>query len=193
MGSRMDDRVWVSADLEHEPPRGDEDLLESLAAAARERRAGAFDALARRVGSRMMAYAVTILRDRGLAEEAVQEAFIRIYRNLPSYRERNFLAWSFTITNRVCSNLLRRERRHERLLVALRPSHTHDPTQAISSRVVIEAALAALPLHFLQPFLLHEQGLGYDEIGVVLGIPIGTVRSRLFRARMALKELLVAR
>lgn len=174
------------------PEPGRDAALEATAAAAKERKPGAFDALAARIAPRLMAYADGILRDRGLAEEAVQEALIRVYRFLPSYHEKNFLAWCLTITNRACSNLIRRERRHSKLRLVVRGGESADPTHAVGSRLAIEAALASLPVQLRQTFLLHEQGLSYEEVGAVLDIAVGTVRSRLFRARDALRASLRA-
>ncbi|HEX9694829.1 MAG TPA: RNA polymerase sigma factor [Actinomycetota bacterium] len=184
MGSRMDEDVAAPAAVD---ASGEPGSPESLAAAARERRPGAFDALVRHLADRLTGYAIGIVRDRRLAEEAVQEAFIRMYRFLPAYEENNVVAWSFTITHRACSNLLRRERRHARLRQVALPSAVPDPAHAVDRRIALQAAMDQLPEHHRQAFLLHAQGLSYVEIAGVLGVPIGTVRSRLFRARDALR------
>jgi RNA polymerase sigma-70 factor (ECF subfamily) len=72
------------------------------------------------------------------------------------------------------------------------PSHVDDPTPGIGSKVAIQHALDALPVNLRRVFLLHTQGLDYAQIAGVLGTPVGTVRSRLFRAREALRSSLRA-
>lgn len=183
MVSRMEDTRTPSSPSPASP-------LEVVAAAARRREPDAFDRLARMLGGRLTAYATGLLRDHGLAEEAVQETFIRVYRFLPGYRQDNFLAWALTIATRVCATIAARERRHALLPAFVRRPRAVDPMSDARVRLDLEAALAGLPLHLRQTFLLHEQGLSYDEIAAVLAVPVGTVRSRLFRARDALRTAL---
>lgn len=166
--------------------------LEALVVAARDRRPGAFDALARALAGRLTGFARRLLQDQGLAEEAVQETLVRVYRFLPRYREQNFLAWSFTIAHRACANIARRERRHARLHVDSKPyvAAGPDETDGVDVRMAVEDALSRIPQTFREVFLLHHQGLSYDDVAAILGVPVGTVRSRLFRAREALRAQL---
>lgn len=161
--------------------------LDALAAAARAGEPGAFDELVRRAGGRMTAYATRVVGDRAVAEEAVQEALVRVYRFLPRYRDGNFIAWALRITHRACMDALKRERRtgavHE-------PPATHDPHEATDIRAAVDAALATLPEQLRVTFLLHQQGLAYEDVAAILRVPVGTVRSRLHDARRRLRALL---
>lgn len=166
-------------------------VLDLLVGAARAREAGAFDMLARRISSRIMAYAFHALRDRGLAEEATQETLVRIYRSLRRYREGSFVAWSLTIARRVCVDLVERERRSHRANIVPLPVRC-DSTESSDTRAAIEQALGQLPDRLRETFLLRWQGLSYSDISRLLGTPIGTVRSRLHEARRLLREALEA-
>lgn len=164
--------------------------LEALAAAARAEEPGAFDRLARVLSRRMMAFAWRSLQSPSLAEEAVQESLVRIYRFLHTYEERNFLAWCFTITHRVCCDLTKRERRQTRLQV-LDVIGEPDMLETIHTRAALEQALAKLPEHLRTTFLLRQQGLRYEDVAKALDIRIGTVRSRLHETRRVLRAALV--
>lgn len=165
--------------------------LEALALAARDGDARAFDGLVRGVGGRLLAFASRVLGNRALAEEAVQEALVRIYRFLPRYEPKNFLAWSFTVTHRTCMDVAKRERRSAGA-EPLPPEGgvVEDPADAIDVRASVDAALARLPGHLRTTFLLVQQGLSYDDAAQVLEIPIGTVRSRVHEARRLLRAAL---
>lgn len=168
------------------------DNLEALAAAARDGDSDAFDRLIRSVAGRLMAFAYRVLGDRPLAEEAVQDALVRIYRFLPRYKSKNFLAWAFMITHRACLDVIKRERRNP---VPSEPARDREPatddhTDRIDVRASIDAALAAIPEQLRTTFLLVQQGLSYEDVAGILVIPIGTVRSRVHEARRLLRILL---
>jgi RNA polymerase sigma-70 factor (ECF subfamily) len=163
--------------------------LVTLAFAAGSRAPGAFDELVQHVSKRILAVARQMLRDPGLAEEALQESLVRIYRFLPTYSGGSFLAWYLTLTNRVCVDLLRREQRQAPLR-AVDPPAEFDPTEASDVRAVVEQALREVPPDLRSTFVLRQQGLSYADIAAVLGVPVGTVRSRLFEARRLLRQRL---
>lgn len=180
----------VNEELEARAAAGDDAAaLEALACSARDGATGAFDMLARRLSRRLMAVAYRTLGDRPLAEEAVQEAMMRIYRALPRYREGNVLGWSFMILHRTCADLRKRERKHRHAEV-IDVASDADPIAAVDLRTTVEQAVACLPRHLCETFVLHQQGLAYDDIAGVLEVPVGTVRSRLHEARRVLRVML---
>lgn len=167
------------------------DELESLAERAQTGDPAAFDELARVVSGRMMSLAQGTLRDRSLAEEAVQEALTRIYRNLGRYERGSFLAWSLQIARNVCVDVAQRERRQQHLrLIGAEENVGRDEIDSVDVKDQITLALGSLSEEQRTAFLLLLQGLRYEEIARIVGVPIGTVRSRVFHARAHLRHRL---
>lgn len=187
--AKVDDRV-VDLEAVGGPVSVPRAPIEQLALAAREGVPGAFDRLVRSLTPRVVGFAGGVLRDRGLAEEAAQETFVRLYRFLPTYRSENFIAWCFAITHNVCRDLLRREQRAARS-ARIEPDRTPDLMEAADVRRAVEDALDRLPQILRTTFLLHQQGLQYRDVAEVLGCPVGTVRSRLHEARRQLRRMLI--
>ena len=132
------------------------------------------------------------------AEDVVQEACLRAYRAIDSVIESSARAWFLTITHHTGCSWLRKNRPAALTLVddlesveiaPNRPSEQDSETpetalMAKSDRACLEAALAALPLAYRETIILREiEGLNYREIAQVTGVPVGTVMSRLARAR----------
>jgi RNA polymerase sigma-70 factor (ECF subfamily) len=135
--------------------------------------------------------------------DVTQEAFIRAFRALPNFKgESQFFTWLYRIAVNTARNSiakLRRVRRHESVAIEGAEDGEHfvaddaaddaTPEALLASRQVagaVERAVGALPEDMRTALLLREiDGLGYAEIAAQLGIPIGTVRSRIFRAREA--------
>lgn len=142
-----------------------------------------------------------ILRDSHDAEDAVQEAFLRAYRAIGQFRGGDGRAWILTIVRNVCYSHLRKNRRQPEPAPFDDDTHgsTHDPAEAnaLAWREVkselLRQGLDRLPAEFREMIVLHElEGLSYREIAAVVEIPIGTVMSRLARARLRLKTELLA-
>lgn len=184
----MDDRV-IDIEAARSAAAG-RTVVEALAAAAREGVPGAFDELVRTLMPRVLGFATGVLHDRGLAEEAAQETFVRLYRFLPTYRTENFVAWCFAITHNVCRDLLRREQRAARA-AQIEPDRFPDPIEAADVRRTVQDAVDRLPEVLRTTFLLHQQGLAYRDLAAILGCPLGTVRSRLHEARRRLRRSLI--
>jgi RNA polymerase sigma-70 factor, ECF subfamily len=138
-----------------------------------------------------------ILRDRGNAEDAAQEAILRAYRFFGTFRSGDSRAWLLQIVRNCCYTLLKENRPQEEFAVleedAL-PSDAASPeTLAIAShdRERISRALETLPVHFREILVLRElEGCSYKEIAAITSHPIGTVMSALSRARRQLREAL---
>jgi RNA polymerase sigma-70 factor (ECF subfamily) len=157
-----------------------------------------YEILVKRYQKRVHRLAQRLVRDADAADDVAQEAFIRAYYALSRYEQgRNFYFWLSRIAVNLALNHLSREKR----LVALPEDDTNldpalstDPTaeaDASQLKARIGEAIEKLPLHQRSVLLLRAQeGLSYQEIARNLDISIGTVMSRLSRARQALKELL---
>lgn len=190
-GRGMDERVMSLDETESRAVRRARSAeLEDLALGARDGVPGSFEELVRRLTPRVIGFAGGILRDRGLAEEAAQETFVRLYRFLPTYRSESFIAWCLAIAHNVCRDLMRREQRASRA-ATVEPDRVPDPMEAADVRRAVEEALDRLPDVLRSTFLLHQQGLTYRDVSVILDRPIGTIRSRLHEARRQLRRYLI--
>jgi RNA polymerase sigma-70 factor, ECF subfamily len=130
-----------------------------------------------------------LLGDAATAEDITQETFLRVHRRLPDYAFRSsFTAWVFRIAHNAGVDELRARARRDRLVPALAASPSTAPAttgRAGEARVELEAALATLPVDLREALLLIEVlGLRYAEAATVLSVPVGTVKSRVFTARM---------
>lgn len=140
-----------------------------------------------------------LLRNEQDAEDAVQEAFLRAIRHFDGYRGGDMRAWVLTIVRRSCYTWLRRHRGERENTefdetIHHAPAAAEDPeSQALHGalREALAQAIAELPVEFREIVVLRDvQGLSYAEIAEVVGIPIGTVMSRLSRARQRLQRAL---
>lgn len=128
--------------------------------------------------------------DRGLAEDLTQETFLQVYRHLDGFEGRSkFSTWVFQIARNLGIDALRRRDRRQLLPVRLgrQPTEVASPEAAVTLSLVI----AGLPPAMREVLLLVEVlGLTYREVATVVGIPEGTAKSRVFRARRELAERL---
>lgn len=144
----------------------------------------------------LFALSARMLGDREEAADAVQEIFLRAYRALPRFRlNARFHTWLYTIAlNWLRSRL--RSRRSRRAVEARLPPPAGGPDPADvaldrEAERLAAAALDGLPPRYREPFVLrHSQELSIREIGDVLGLPEGTVKVRLHRARLMLAAAL---
>jgi RNA polymerase sigma-70 factor (ECF subfamily) len=153
----------------------------------------AFAELARAAVVRLDRAARLILRDPELARDAVQEALIRVWRDLPKLRDPDrFDAWLHRLTVNSCFDQNRRRRRRV-IEVELTPMHapaTTDPATTQADRDQVDRVLRSLDAHGRAIVVLHYfVGMPLTDVSATLGIPIGTVKSRLHRA---LTEMRVA-
>ncbi len=140
-----------------------------------------------------------LLRDPADAEDAVQEAYLQALRYFAGFRGENARAWLLTIVRRVCYGWIERARRQpwvDSELVDELPGTGDDPETAFlhaERQEQLARAVDALPFPFREVIVLREiQELSYQEIATVTGVPVGTVMSRLARARRRLQRVLEA-
>jgi RNA polymerase sigma-70 factor, ECF subfamily len=137
------------------------------------------------------------------AEDAAQDAYMRAFRHFDGWNGTNARAWLLMIVRRCCYTLLARTRPAEVGVFDEETAHPEAPGQPDDpERAALRAddarllnrAVAALPVEYREVFVLRElEGLSYREIADVAGIPIGTVMSRLSRARAELQRSLRAK
>ena len=171
---------YNEAELVSQAQRGDRSAFGDL---VRHHREGVINVVYRMCG------------DPQLAEDAAQEAFIRAWQKLPGYKPRSpFRNWLFRIATNVALDTLRRERETVELeAVQLQtpnasPESSYDHTEQAE---LVRAAVLALPPASRAVLVLREyEGLSYRQIAETLGIPIGTVMSRLNYARTQLAATL---
>jgi RNA polymerase sigma-70 factor (ECF subfamily) len=171
-------------------------VLRALVDAAKHGDEEAFGALVRSVGDRCMAIAFRILRDVDLAEDAVQTAFITAWRELPALRDPDrFEPWLHRMLVNACYVEARRSRRWTAKVRVLSAEAASPPDDVLTvgDRDQLERGLGRLP-HDQRAVLVfhHYLGLTLPEVADRLDIPIGTAKSRLHYALMALRSALEA-
>jgi RNA polymerase sigma-70 factor (ECF subfamily) len=151
--------------------------------------------------------ALRILGDDALAADATQEAFISAFRSLNSYRGGSFKAWLMRTVTNACYDELRRQKR--RPTVPIEPANDDDeeiesprwladssmtPSEQFEADELehaIQHCLESLPVDFRMVVVLADiQGMDYSEVAVMAHAPLGTIKSRLARARLRLRECL---
>lgn len=168
----------------------------------------AFQVLMDRYAERLTYFVQRTIGDRTRAEDLVQEAFLRVYRHLHRYDpSRKFSTWLYTIAGNLAKNELRDRSRNPTVLFQVlrkddetdaRPLQWEDerylPDEMARRRdleKIVEETVEELPPHHRQVFRLRElEGRTYDEIAETTGVKLGTVKSRLARARDRFAQLI---
>ena len=158
--------------------------------------AAAFDALMRAHEDRVFSICLRMLRDREAALDATQETFITVFRKADRFAGRSaFSTWLYRVAVNTSYDVARRTRRKtaDPLPEGLDPADpsSGDSYESADLRPDIEAALAEIPAEFRAAVVLADlEGLSLDTVAEALGVPVGTVKSRVFRGRRLLAELL---
>lgn len=181
----------------------DGELVQS-ALAGRE---SGFEELVRRYQRPIAAYVYRMVGDYDAALDLTQEVFIKVYNSLSRYRsEYKFSTWIYKIAHNAAIDHLRRHAARELTLASgdtaersevvlesrrMTPEQESERNERCSE---IETVVQLLPHAYRELIVLrHSHDLSYDEIAEVTGLPLGTVKNRLFRAREAMREQLVQR
>jgi RNA polymerase sigma-70 factor (ECF subfamily) len=182
----------------------DEDLMDHVVAGSE----AAFATLVDRYKNRLQNIVYRYIRDFQRSEDLAQEAFVRVYLHRERYRKTGkFSTWIFTIAVNLAKNEIRRKVRLRDVLSLdyiaemlggsdpgikdeSQPAADRQAERGQTSGVVADA-IAKLPVVYREALVLRDiEGLAYEEIAEILGIPGGTVRSRINRARIMLKDKL---
>src|SRR5881394_2182307 len=170
----------------------------------------AFQELVERYQTRLLNFIYRTIGDREKAEDLVQEVFIRVYRHLHRFdRSKKFSTWVCTIASNLAKNELRNRSRNPLVLFQTlrgsqngeeeeRPLQFEDTTSRPDDlyrkrhlRELVEDSVAKLPEHHRQVFVLRElEGKSYEEIAEITACNLGTVKSRLNRARTAFAAII---
>ena len=168
----------------------------------------AFQELVERYQTRLLNFIYRTIGDRERAEDLVQEVFIRVYRHLHRFdRSKKFSTWAYTIASNLAKNELRNRSRNPLVLFQAitknwqdedRPLQFEDETTRPDDlyrkrhlRQLVEQATAQLPEHHREVFVLRElEGKSYEEIAEITSCNLGTVKSRLNRARTSFAEII---
>ncbi|MDP6778117.1 MAG: sigma-70 family RNA polymerase sigma factor [Candidatus Latescibacteria bacterium] len=164
----------------------------------------AYGKIVNRYRVRLYNFVFRFVSDRETAEDIVQETFLRAFRKRKEYRAiANFSTWLFTIAGNLAKSELRRRKRW-RLFSLHRddesdtgldlPDETYRPdtiTESSIADVHIQEAISSLPANYRQVILLRDvEGMSYQEISEIVSCPVGTVKSRVNRARLKLQQKL---
>ena len=169
--------------------------------------ANAFEALVSAYEKNVYNLALRMMGNAQDAEDMAQEAFLKAYNSLPSFRgDSKFSVWLYRIVSNVCLDQLRKKSKRPTVSLSMEdedgeetqldlPDTAQSPEEVLEKKLTREAVrrgLAQLPEDARQILLLREiQGLSYEEIGETLGLEAGTVKSRIFRARKRLCAFLL--
>lgn len=178
--------------------RTDEQLMGAFARGSGRDSADAFQALFRRYGQAVFGFFRRRVADAALAEELAQETFLAVVKARGRYQATAlFRSYLYGIAFRVLK-AHRRKALLRAMFTGKMPEHAEpaaetSPETGLFARLALRDAVARLERMDREMVLLREfEELSYAEIATVLGIPVNTVRSRLFRARVALQEVLTA-
>ncbi len=167
----------------------------------------AFEELVDRYQGRLLNFVYRTIGDRDRAEDLVQEVFIRVYRHIGRFdRSKKFSTWAYTIASNLAKNELRNRSRNPLVLFQTVQKNWEDEDRPLQFedansrpddmyrkrhlREIVEESVAKLPEHHRKVFILRElEGKSYEEIAEITDCNLGTVKSRLNRARNSFAEI----
>ncbi len=195
-----------SADLTSLP---DHEIMERLKTAPQNEVVEGFEILVRRYKNAIVSFTYRFVGDYRVAEDLSQEAFLRVFRKIGDYNSTaKFSTWLYTIAANLAKDELKRRARHPAKSLDWSSGKGADTTRNVphmvdeegpapdqslerdETRATVNEALRELKEDDREILLLKDvQGLAYEEIADILNLPMGTVKSRISRARLAFKEI----
>jgi RNA polymerase sigma-70 factor (ECF subfamily) len=162
----------------------------------------AFDLLVKRYKDPLMNFVFRFVGEKNESEDIVQETFLRLFKNKHYYKEiAKFSTWIYTIAGNLAKTELRKRKRRKLFSISHYMSTEKDydipdsgtspesDTNSVITDKIIQGAIDKLSLKFKQVIILRDiQGFSYEEIAEIVNIPLGTVKSRVNRARLKLQE-----
>lgn len=162
----------------------------------------AFDLLVKRYKDPLLNFIYRFVGEKNEAEDIVQETFLRLFKNKHYYKEiAKFSTWIYTIAGNLAKTELRKRKRRKLFSISHYmstekdydiPDETTSPesdTNTLITDKIIQKAIDKLSPKFKQVIILRDiQGFSYEEIAEIVNIPLGTVKSRVNRARLKLQE-----
>ncbi|MCK4753703.1 MAG: sigma-70 family RNA polymerase sigma factor [Calditrichia bacterium] len=182
--------------------QGNQPTDEELIARFQNGDAYAFDLLVHRYKDPLLNFIFRFLSDLVESEDIVQETFYRVYKNKHYYKEvAKFSTWIYTIAGNLAKTELRRRKRRKVFSIHKEtaaekelelPDLKSDPEKEVNTVItekIIQKSINSLPQKFKQVIVLRDiQGFSYEEISSIIKVPLGTVKSRVNRARLKLQE-----
>jgi RNA polymerase sigma-70 factor (ECF subfamily) len=182
--------------------QGNQPTDEELIARFQNGDAYAFDLLVHRYKDPLLNFIYRFLSDLVESEDIVQETFYRVYKNKHYYKEvAKFSTWIYTIAGNLAKTELRRRKRRKVFSIHKEtaaekelelPDLKSDPEKEVNTVItenIIQKAITSLPQKFRQVIVLRDiQGFSYEEISSIIKVPLGTVKSRVNRARLKLQK-----
>lgn len=181
---------------------------QDLVARARAGNQEAFERLVEENQNKVYSLALRLVGDREEALDLAQEAFLKAWQGLKAFQgESSFSTWIYRLTTNVCIDYLRKQKRRQGVETAVslddedsgwaEPADwEQDPQRKLEQSERVRAlgkAMEQLPEHQRRALVLREiSGLSYQEIGQALDLDLGTVKSRIARARLALRKILLS-
>lgn len=171
-------------------PMSENDLVAAAAAGDEQ----AFAALVRAHSDAVFGHALRFFGDRQAAEDATQEVFIKVFRTIATFDGRaRFSTWLFRVTRNVCLDMVRAGRRTPQPVdpLTLEPLSAADFADDVVASRAVEQAMGALAPEDREALgAVTLFGLSYADAAATLGVPVGTVKSRVFRARRTLTGII---
>jgi RNA polymerase sigma-70 factor (ECF subfamily) len=179
----------------------DKELLDGLVNGDIE----AFDIIVDRYKNRLMNFVYRFVKDYDVSEDIVQETFLRVFRKRRDYKAiANFSTWIFTIAGNLAKSELRRRKRWKFLSIDTGnnedekpfdlPDTGMSPDRATAVRMLdenVQDSIDSLQIKYKEALILRDiQGMSYKQISKIVGVPVGTVKSRVNRARLKLQKKL---
>ena len=179
----------------------DQDLLADLITGDMD----AFEIIVNRYKDRLMNFVFRFIGNYDIAEDIVQETFLRVFRKRRDYKAiANFSTWIFTIAGNLAKSEIRRQKRwrflsldwtNEEMDKGIELSDPSKPPDKIADDQIIDLkvqnAIESLPIKYKEAIILRDiEGMSYNQISQILKCPVGTVKSRVNRARFRIQKKL---